>query len=57
MFRAVQDLIFALAAGGAGVAVDTVEAVILGDPGVVQGRLPRGGAVVLRALDRPRVPL
>lgn len=61
MLRAVQDLVLALAAGGAGVAVDAVEAVVLGDSvGVMQGRLPRGaggggggGAVVLRALDRP----
>lgn len=57
MLRAVQDLILTLAAGCAGVAVDAVEAVVLGDPGVVQGRLPRGGAVVLRAFDRSRVPL
>lgn len=59
VLRTVQDLVLALAAGGAGVAVDAVEAVVLGDSvGVVQGRLPRGaggrGAVVLRALDRSR---
>lgn len=65
VFRTVQDLILALAAGGASVAVDAVEAVVLGDSvSVVEGRLPRGGvgddvgggggAVVLRALDRSR---
>lgn len=59
MLRTVQNLVLAFAAGGTGVAVDAVEAVVLGDSvGVVQGRLPRGvdggGAVVLWALDRPR---
>lgn len=62
MLRSVQDLILALAAGRAGVTVDAVQAVVLGDPaGVVQGRFPRGGdddsAIVLRTLDRSRVPL
>lgn len=56
MLRAVQNLVLALAAGGAGHAVDAIEAVVLSNPvGVVQSRLPRGGRpVVLRALDRPR---
>lgn len=59
VFCTVQDLVLAFAAGGTGVAVDAVEAVVLGDSvGVVQGRLPRGvdggGAVVLGALDRSR---
>lgn len=59
MLRTVQELVLAFAAGGTGIAVDAVEAVVLGDSvGVVQGRLPRGvgggGAVVLRALDRSR---
>lgn len=59
MLRTVQNLVLAFAAGGTGIAVDAVEAVVLGDSvGVVQGRLPRGvgggGAVVLRALDRSR---
>lgn len=62
MLRSVQDLVLAFAAGRAGLTVDTVQAVVLGDPaGVVQGRFSRGGdddgAIVLRALDRPRVPL
>lgn len=59
MLRAVQDLVLALAAGGAGIAVNAVETVVLGDSaGVMQGRLSRdvgghgGGAVVLRALPR-----
>jgi len=55
MLRSVQDLVLALAAGGAGVTVDAVQAVVLGDPAsIVQGRFPRGGddgsAIVLWAL-------
>jgi len=53
MLGAVQDLVLALAAGSAGIAIDTVEAVVLGDSvGVVQGGLPCGSAVVFGALDR-----
>jgi len=49
---AVEDLVLALAAGSAGLAVDAVETVVLGDSvGVVQSGLPRGGAVVFGTLD------
>lgn len=62
MLRTIQDLVLALAAGGAGLAVDAIEAIVLSDSvGIVQGRLPRGigdggdgGAVVLRTFDRSR---
>jgi len=56
VFRAVQNLILAFAAGSTGHTVDAVEAVVLSNPvGIVQSRFPRGSRpVVLRTLDRSR---
>lgn len=49
MLRAVEHLALALAAHGTGVAVDAVQALVLGDLGLVQRRLAGPRAVVLGA--------
>lgn len=48
MFSAVENFVLSFAADSAGIAIDTVEALVLRNPHCVQGGLSRG-AIVLRA--------